>query len=126
MRPTYTLTASTPVTSRMTITAKPMYGPFTVEAGETLELELEVDNYGFKNGEYKDKVIFVSENNQLQDELPVTLQVSSNAQIGYREQEVDFGTIITGDEIKPKTFTLVNKGNEDLQINRFTFEGADA
>ncbi|MEG1522838.1 MAG: S8 family serine peptidase, partial [Bacteroidales bacterium] len=37
---TYTLTASTPVTSRMTITAKPMYGPFTVEAGETLELEL--------------------------------------------------------------------------------------
>ncbi|MEG2181038.1 MAG: S8 family serine peptidase [Bacteroidales bacterium] len=123
---TYTLTGSTAVKSRTTITAKPMYGPFTVEAGETIELELEVDNYGFKNGEYKDKVIFVSENNQLLDELPVTLHVSSNAQIGFREQEVDFGTTITGDEIKPRIFTLVNKGNEDLQINSFSFEGADA
>ena len=123
---TYTLTSSTPVTSRMTITAKPMYGPFTVEPGESIDLEIEADNFGFKTGEYKDKIIFVSENNQIQNELPVVMNVSSNVSVGFRETAVDFGTIISGEEVKPKNITLVNKGNEDLDINQFSFAGEDA
>lgn len=123
---TYSLTGSTPVKNRTTITAKPMYGPFTVEAGETLVLNVEADNYGFKTGEFEDNIIFVSENNAIENTIPVTIKVDATVSVGFKESDVNFGSVINGDKIDRKTVTVINNGNEDTQINALYFEGEDS
>lgn len=123
---TYSLTSSTPISGRTTITAKPMYGPYTVEAGKSVDLKLTANSYGFKAGSYNDEIIFVSENDQLQSKLPVSLSVSSNAHLLLKENEVNFGDVIVGDEVEPMIFTLMNSGNEDLILSAINYsEGAE-
>ncbi|MGL5893135.1 MAG: S8 family serine peptidase, partial [Bacteroidales bacterium] len=118
---TYSLSSSTPIKNKTTITAKPMSGPYTIEAGQTVDLKLSANSYGFKAGNYVDSVIFVSENNQLYTKLPVSMSVSSNAKLQLKESVVDFGDVIVGEEIEPMLFTLMNSGNEDLTISSINY-----
>ncbi|MGL4993760.1 MAG: S8 family serine peptidase [Bacteroidales bacterium] len=118
---TYSLSSSTPIKSKTTITAKPMSGPYSIEAGKSVDLKLTANSYGFKAGDYVDSVMFVSENNQLVTKLPVTLSVSSNAKLQLKETEVDFGDIIVGEEVEPSIFTLMNSGNKDLTISSINY-----
>lgn len=123
---TYSLTSSTPIKNRTTVTAKPMYGPYTIEANQSIDLLLTANSYGFKAGSYDDQIIFVSENNQLQTSVPVQMQVSSNAKLQLKETEIDFGSVIAGENVEAQIFTLINGGNLDLEISEIRFTGESA
>ena len=122
---TYSLNSSTPIKNKTTITAKPMYGPYRVEAGQKVNLKLTANSYGYKAGEYKDSIILISENNQEMSKLPITMKVGSNANLSTKEPEINFGEVIAGDSIEMKAVNLMNSGNEDIIISSIDFEGAD-
>jgi len=124
---TYSLTSSTPIKSKTTITAKPMSGPYTIEAGESVDIKLVANSYGFKAGKYADSVLFVSENNQLISKLPVSISVSSNAKLQFKDSELNFGEVIVGEEVEPQILNLINSGNEDLTISEINYSnGVDS
>ncbi|MGL5318447.1 MAG: S8 family serine peptidase, partial [Bacteroidales bacterium] len=122
---TYTLNSSNPIKSRTTITAKPMFGPFKVEAGKTIDLRVSANSYGYKAGTYKDSIVFVSENNQEISKIPITMTVGSNANLVAKEAEVNYGQIICGEAVDYKLVNLQNDGNQDISITAARFDGAD-
>lgn len=122
---TYTLNSSTPIKNKTTITAKPMYGPYRVEAGEKINLKLSANSYGYKAGDYKDSIILISENNQEMTKIPVSMKVGSNANLAAKENEVSFGEVITGEPVDMKILNIMNSGNQDIIISALKFEGPD-
>lgn len=122
---TYTLNSSLPVTSRTTITAKPMYGPYRVEAGKKVNLKFTANSYGYKAGDYKDSIIMVSENNQEIAKIPVSMKVGSNSNLSSKETEINFGEIIVGESVDMQVINLINNGNQDITIHTAKFEGED-